>query len=972
MMLTEYHSQYYACELTRKCSSNERQKLNASILSASVKLNPYQLDAALFAFRSPLSRGAILADEVGLGKTIEAGLVISQLWAERKRRILCITPASIRQQWMTELSQKFYIDSMVLESQNFRQIQDARGDNPFEQQNAVVICSYQFARSKIEYLQAVRWDLVVIDEAHRLRNIYRKDNKIAKAIHAGIYDRPKILLTATPLQNSLMELWGLVSFVDPHVFGSADSFREQYAQKAAMLTESDFKALRHRIEPICQRTLRRQVREYVSYTQRISITQDFTPTDDENRLYVGVSEYLQRPDSLALPKSQRALITLVLRKILASSSFAIADTLAGMAGRLENDLRETRTTDETATVEQVASDYETTDEVREEWNDDDTEGEIAPSPDQNSEAEILQRALQAEIAELRSYQDLAKRILSNAKGEALLTALEKGFVKLAELGARRKVLIFTESRRTQRYLFDLLQKHGYAGQIVLLNGSNNEPETQKIYRDWQQRHENNQEIVTGRKSADVRSALVEEFRDRASIMIATESGAEGLNFQFCSLVANFDLPWNPQRIEQRIGRCHRYGQEFDVVVINFINRRNAADQRVFELLSEKLKLFNGVFGASDEVLGALESGVDFEKRIHAIYQTCRTTEQIDQAFDKLQADLDETIQAKLADARSKLFENFDDDVKAKLRIHDQEIQSQRTMVEQWLWRFTQAELGEHAEFDPTGFRFTLHDLPEGVPPDAAVPGTYRLVTQANGEGDHHYRLNHPLAEHLITTAKSKHLPPREIVFNYSEYSGKITVIDRLRGKSGWLRFSILTMEAAVETEERFIFAGINEDGSPLDPDICSKFFEVDGTAAAPVAVTDDISNRLMQIVEKKKNLIVTEVADRNNAFFEYEVEKIDTWADDLREQLEVELKGLDKEIRSLKKEARKTTGLDEKVALHKQATDLERKRTEKRKKLFEAQDEIDRKKEELILDIEGRLKQVVSVGDVFTIRWKVL
>jgi len=129
--------------------------------------------------------------------------------------------------------------------------------------------------------------------------------------------------------------------------------------------------------------------------------------------------------------------------------------------------------------------------------------------------------------------------------------------------------------------------------------------------------------------------LVEYFRDEAVIMIATEAGAEGINLQFCSLVVNYDLPWNPQRIEQRIGRCHRYGQRHDVVVVNFLNRKNAADQRVYQLLSEKFKLFEGVFGASDEVLGNIESGVDFEKRIAQIYQQCRTEDEIQSAFDAL-------------------------------------------------------------------------------------------------------------------------------------------------------------------------------------------------------------------------------------------------------------------------------------------------------------------------------------------------
>ena len=265
----------------------------------------------------------MLADEVGLGKTIEAGLIISQLWAEKKRRILCILPAALRKQWNRELSEKFFIDSVILESRDFKESQKRDGANPWSQDNRVVICSYQFAQAKMAEVQAVPWDLVVIDEAHRLRNVYKKSNKIARAIRDGIGDRPKVLLTATPLQNSLMELYGLVTFIDPHIFGSEATFRDHYAMRGDHFTQEQFESLRLRLQPVCQRTLRRQVTEYVRYTERISITQDFTPTDAEVQLYNSVSGYLQKPVLFALPSSQRKLITLILRKILASSSFAI-------------------------------------------------------------------------------------------------------------------------------------------------------------------------------------------------------------------------------------------------------------------------------------------------------------------------------------------------------------------------------------------------------------------------------------------------------------------------------------------------------------------------------------------------------------------------------------------------------------------------------------------------------------------------
>ena len=203
----------------------------------------------------------------------------------------------------------------------------------------------------------------------------------------------------------------------------------------------------------------------------------------------------------------------------------------------------------------------------------------------------------------------------------------------------------------------------------------------------------------------MRSALVDYFREEGRIMIATEAGAEGINLQFCSLVVNYDLPWNPQRIEQRIGRCHRYGQKHDVVVVNFLNRKNDADQRVFELLSEKFQLFEGVFGASDEVLGAIESGVDFEKRIADIYQRCRKHEEIKAAFDKLQLELSFEINEAMTQTRRKLLENFDDEVREKLKVSDKTSKAFLNRYERLLMQLTRHELNGHAEFrDDSSFR----------------------------------------------------------------------------------------------------------------------------------------------------------------------------------------------------------------------------------------------------------------------------
>lgn len=970
-MTTPYHAKYYAAELTKRCSSHQIGKLNQSIFNATVDLNPHQIDAALFAFRSPLSRGAVLADEVGLGKTIETGLIISQLWSERRRQILCIVPAALREQWSRELLEKFFIESVILESSNYNHMVKAGNTRPLANLGKIVICSYHFARAKMADVERVPWDLVVIDEAHRLRNVYKKSNKIARAIRDSIALCPKILLTATPLQNSLMELFGLISFIDPHVFGSEDSFRELFARRAGDMKEDDFARLKSRIQPICQRTLRRQVIEYIRYTNRVSLTQDFTPTDEEIRLYESVSAYLQRPDSFALPASQRSLMTLVLRKILASSTFAISATLAKLIERLERTEIAMAQDPAAGDAENLADDYDAIGELKDEWAD--TE-EIAPHQNpaviDDLKKTLDRKNIKDEIEELKTYKGLAMSITSNAKGESLLVALKTGFKKAQELGAPHKALIFTESRRTQRYIHDLLVANGYVDQVVMLNGTNTEPESLSIYREWLKRHQG-EDCVKGSRNVDVRTALVNEFRDRAAIMVATESGAEGINLQFCSLVVNFDLPWNPQRIEQRVGRCHRYGQQHDVVVINFINRRNAADQRVFELLSEKFRLFDGVFGASDEVLGALESGVDFEKRINEIYQSCRTTQEINAAFDKLQAELDEQIRTRMDGARSKLIEHFDEDVHARLKISRDDTKSQVSRFERQLWQLTRFELANYARFPEGEHAFDLTAVPPTLSDHVAPLGRYRLVTNLNGSEDHPYRLGHPLAQWLIQEAAQRRLEPSEVVFDYSAHPTKVSLVEKLVGKAGWLRASKMTIQA-LEIEDQFLFAALDDDGVSYDADTCAKLLDISGTVAdkrQPDSATD---TQLASLTGSAQSAFIGLNSARNNEYFDSEMDKLEAWSDDLKQGLEWELKDLDKEIKATKREAKQVLDLDAKVEFHKKAKDMERRRNEKRKALFDAQDEIDRKKEVLIGEIEAKLKQSVQIEDLFTIRWRVV
>ncbi|MEX2527034.1 MAG: SNF2-related protein [Gemmatimonadota bacterium] len=966
MNLTPHHAKYFAHDLTRRASSG-MDRLSMALFDAAVDLNPHQIEAALFALQSPLSKGVILADEVGLGKTIEAGIVLCQFWAERKRRLLVISPASIRKQWALELEEKFNLPVLVLDAKAHREAKRT-GHDPLAAK-AVVVMSHHYANRLRDDLRSVAWDLVVIDEAHKLRNAYRPSNKVGQGIRWATEDRRKLLLTATPLQNSLLEVYGLSTLIDERLFGDVNSFRSQYATAG-----SNLDSLRQRLAGFCKRTLRNQVTEYIRYTERRPLTQPFHPTDEEHALYEAVSGFLQREDSYALPRRQRHLTALILRKLLASSSVAVAATLDVLRERLKT-LRDEQAKDDAEFAERLIEDEDIEDDLLDEIlsaeGDEDDEADDASPP-------IDPARLQEEIGVLQRLAERARGIDVDTKSRTLLKALEIGFDQMKSTGAARKALVFTESRRTQAYLKDYLERNGYRGQVVLFNGSNGGPEPTAIYNRWVDANRDSGR-VSGSRAVDVRTALIEHFRDDASIMLATEAASEGVNLQFCSLVVNYDLPWNPQRVEQRIGRCHRYGQKHDVVVINFLNERNEADRRVLELLTEKFTLFSGVFGASDEVLGSIESGVDFEKRILAIYQECRTPEEIDAAFKKLQTEMDEQIRTRLDETRRQLFEHFDEDVHQRLRLQLADAQAQLDRVGRRFWTLTGFMLAGRAEFDETALAFDLHAPPR----DDIAKGRYHLISKSHPQteddgadepGRFLYRLSHPLGEHVMAEAKDLPTPPASIVFDVTNHPTRIHVIEALTGMSGYLSLTRLVVDS-YEREEYLLFSGFDESGPSIPQETMEKLFfcsarieeDRDRTGVVPPSV----SQRLTAEAEQHARATVSRSLEENSRHFNEARDRLERWADDLVMSAEKALLDTKEQIKVMRRSARQTETLAEQHQIQEKIRRLERQQRRQRQEIFQVEDEIMEKRDALIDSLEQRLAQTTQRETLFTIRWMV-
>jgi hypothetical protein len=431
-----------------------------------------------------------------------------------------------------------------------------------------------------------------------------------------------------------------------------------------------------------------------------------------------------------------------------------------------------------------------------------------------------------ELSELRACARLAREIKVNAKGDALVRGLDRCFTVAKACGWPDKAVVFTEFRRTQDYLKKLLESKGYS--CSCLSGD-----------------------VGG---TDKRQAIVEEFRNKTQILLMTEAGAEGLNLQFCNLVVNYDLPWNPQRVEQRIGRCHRYGQQRDVMVLNFLNRSNAADARLYDLLAQKLALFDGVFGSSDEILGALGTGIDFEKRVLDIYQSCRSGDEIDGAFNKLRTELDDRISARYAAARALLFERFDGEVRGKLRMSEQKTK------EAVARREAEEEALVSAAFDEEPGPAAA--LPEG--PAKGKSKRAKLV-QAAAE---RIRSRQQDAVSFLELP-SRHLPAS---------------LGKLAGREGWWFAYKYTLDALV-SEERVVHLVLWFDGErfhPLAADEADAFagLPAEEVKAGPRGATVSIGDTQEQALATIHAQLVTELQERIGAAFDESRDRWDRSAED--------------------------------------------------------------------------------------------
>ncbi len=848
MSLHPFNRRLLAEDLIRVRRPDDRERYAASQRQACIDPNPHQIDAVIFALRRLREGGCILADEVGLGKTIEAGLVIAQRRAEGAERILLIVPKSLIGQWQSELLHLFGIQT--------------REDPPHFLGSGVYLVGREFAgseRGAAPLGAGPPFDLVVIDEAHEvfagLHRRYGRDGvydetseeaMMAHRVRGFLRAAPVLLLTATPMQNSLVELWGLVQYVEPTgtLLGDITTFRRVFcAEDDRTLVPGQEHELQRRLGMVLQRTLRRQAQEFLDrpFTQRRCRLYEYAMSADERSLYDDVTEYLLEPSLFAFSGRQRRLLLIGFHRRMASSIPALAASLENVVARLR---RLVKGPVAEATADALLPDLRDLEAEEDEV--------VVEAPADETAVPRDPAGVAAELARVEALLTRARSLPSDAKARSFQEAI-RVILDLGRQGrGSGKAVVFTESITTQEYLRTLLLAVGLEDEdITLFRGFNDQARASEALAHWKE--EEGARLAPGsRPSRDVavRLALVHEFRTRSKVLVCTEAGAKGLNLQFCETVINYDLPWNPQRIEQRIGRCHRYSQQRDVTVVNFINRDNEGQRLTFEILSQKLDLFGKVLDASDTVLHEPRTdapeiavsalSVELESDLRSIYSRSRTVEEITRDIAALRDKIMERREAYEREYRrtSQIIESrFDEEVRRVFRRLRDELPEALVQLDGDLAAVVEGYLvasGAEYRRSEDGPRAVFEIVSEkGLPAELGhsrrfATGDARGLTDAEA-----LNLAHPLVQAAIAEARTwsggsvalrlpPHAPPD---------------LAALMGKTGVLGV-VLVDYGGFEPVERVI-AAVVVDGSPIDPSLAARLSRLSAIEGPPFTVVVD-------------------------------------------------------------------------------------------------------------------------------------
>lgn len=592
-------------EARRLASFRNDDNLLAVYASSKIKVLPYQIAAARFALRSSVLKGCILCDEGSLGKTYEALLVVAQRWYEGKEHILVVLPKNLMAQWQQKLDEEFTLPVIKWEEYTA----DSKG---------ICLVTYDDVIREAEKIKSIRWDLAIFDEADFL---FKPDNKSVITIKDAVGDAFKLLLTPTPITMSIMDIYGLIHFINESVLPDPDSFYRRYFRKP-----ENYPELSSWVSKFAFRTLKSQASQYVNFTRRLPVVLNYVPQDDEKKIYELTEKYLNLAEKQAYPQMDNYQLALMFYHILASSPQAFASMLNAPIERTQGDER------------------------------------------------VI----------LESMCDMAVKITQTTKMEELVKAIKTTFAHLKSRKETQKAIVFVDNLATVPVLADLLTTAGY--NVIS--------------------HTENDALPRFRAEKDLQ------------ILICNDAMAKGLDIEYCPVVVNYDLLYNAVEMEQRICRCHRQGQQSDVLVINLLSKENISDVRILELINKRTLQFEGIFGMSDDIVG------NFDVKLEAVLQKRRTLADIRTDMETNLETNREPNERIVSAAESSLFTTFTKDIAEKVSVSPKYIEEQAKFLNKDLWEVVKFYFAtKHPEYVIDDYNQTLT-----LPTDKELPHLFYYYT----------------------------------------------------------------------------------------------------------------------------------------------------------------------------------------------------------------------------------------------------
>ena len=728
---TLFHAYYQA----RQLEQLSQEQFVPVFASSDIQIYPFQIAAASFALRSPYQKGAVLCDEAGMGKSHEAMLVINQKWLEGCSRILLVIPnVDLLQQW-TEMLERFYTVPYVVLTNRDQWRQNTSPDTPNAFiQDALVITTYDFAADNEDAAKVVNWDLAVFEEANALTGVYQEGNKQAKALKRIAGESFKLLLTGTPIEKNIMDLYGLIWFIDETLLPGEKEFLARYLRRP-----ENYPELSSQVSRYCFRTLRSQAKRYAKVPERVLMTVEYTPSPQERKLYELLNAYINYREKKAFPEMDPYDLALRLLGLLGSSTAAILQTIKGVIKRLEQ--------------------MENT---------------------------------QDELAQWQEIQAVAESITQDAKATELLTVLKQGFALMKKVSAKRKAVIFTESVETQKMLQRLLS----------------------------------QEYTTLSYNGSTDYSVIRRFKEEGEVLISTDNGAKGFNLEDSAFVVHYDLLYNTLKMEQRIDRCHRLGQQCDVLSVAFIDKNNFADVRKLELVNKRMLVTNGVFGITDDVLGGFTD--DVKGAFPVIAQRLRSKAQVERDFQCTLATYEEDNRHTVAAAENVLFTTFTKELADKVKLSPRYIDRKARELNNALWEVAKWFFERYNEKN-TDCRFVIDESRRTITATTydQLPVLFYYWTGSR---------NRPYRSQKVY-GMSKDFKPKAGQITLSSVIGRGILHELECSDTGSLTvpdieepceiglYSV-TLTSASSRTERAVLCGRTESGNVLDEDACKEILSL--------------------------------------------------------------------------------------------------------------------------------------------------